>query len=400
MSGVALAYAGVHQIFQLALAAHELGRLDGLFCSIIDGPRKWGGLFSKRLPAGTVRPLGSNLIPSQLITEFPWPLVANRLGKRLISWRQSDHLHSNLWFGRRAARWLSESQSKVFVGSETCALECLRTAKQTGMRRILDCPGVPSQILDRETCLAAEEFGVSLPQSSQSKAMDERKQEELDLAEVVLCCSEFQRSRLVELNPQIKRSEVIPLWTDVDFWKPVVHERVQSPPSSPLRVLYAGAVSVKKGVPYLLRAVEQLGKEVSLTLVGVPGPAMSPIITRFRDHRHFSYMPKAQLRNLYREHDVLVMPTLGDSFGFVTVEAMASGMPVIASVNAGAPVPNENWRVPVRDAEAISSRLLAYSKDRDLLRHDAEVAAAFGERFRSETYRARAAGFLGEFLAA
>jgi len=37
MNSVALAYSGVHQIFQLALAAYEAGELEGLFCSIMDG---------------------------------------------------------------------------------------------------------------------------------------------------------------------------------------------------------------------------------------------------------------------------------------------------------------------------------------------------------------------------
>jgi glycosyltransferase involved in cell wall biosynthesis len=117
---------------------------------------------------------------------------------------------------------------------------------------------------------------------------------------------------------------------------------------------------------------------------------MEGILGRFRPHKHLPYLTKAELKNLYREHDVLVMPTLGDSFGFVTVEAMASGMPVIASQNAGAPVPDPSWRVPPHDAEAIRARLLAYHADREMLRFDGEVAAAFGQNFRPVNYRQRA----------
>jgi glycosyltransferase involved in cell wall biosynthesis len=109
---------------------------------------------------------------------------------------------------------------------------------------------------------------------------------------------------------------------------------------------------------------------------------------------------KAELKGLYQDHDVLVMPTLGDSFGFVTVEAMASGMPVIASRNAGAPVPDEGWRVPPHDAESIRARLLAYHADRELLRHHGEVAAAFGQGFRPVNYRRRAGQVFQELLAA
>jgi glycosyltransferase involved in cell wall biosynthesis len=127
---------------------------------------------------------------------------------------------------------------------------------------------------------------------------------------------------------------------------------------------------------------------------------MEAVLKRFRTHQHLPYVTKAELKELYRGHDVLVMPTLGDSFGFVTVEAMASGMPVIASRNAGAPVPDESWRVPPHDSEAIRARLLAYHADRELLRHDGDVAAAFGQGFRPTNYRSRAGKVFQELLAA
>ena len=287
----------------------------------------------------------------------------------------------------------------MYAGGETCALECLRVAADKGMKRVLDCPGVPSQVLDAEALRAAERFGVKIATSSNSPAMAERKKQELALADVVLCCSEFQRGHLMALNPQVQRSEVIPLWTDVDLWQHCVGARNFSKSGEPLRVLYAGAVSLRKGVPYLLQAVEPLAAEVSITLVGGVSAEMQGLLKRFRPHAHLPYVTKSELKEIYREHDVLVMPTLGDSFGFVTVEAMASGMPVIASQHAGAPVPEESWRVPPHDAEAIRARLLAYHADRELLCHHGEMAAAFGQGFRPENYRRRAGEVFKELLA-
>lgn len=397
MNGVALAYSGVHQIFQLALAAHELGELDGLFCSVVDGPEKWGRRLGKWIPVGTARPLGSEALPSERVTEFPWPVLVNRISKRLFS-SSSDHLRSNTWFDRTAARWLQKSHARVFVGVETCALESLRAAKEWGMKTVLECPGIPSLVLDEEARKAAEVFGVSIPHSSNSPAMLERKRQEIAEAGLVLCCSDFQRDKLVALYPDVKHTKVIPLWTDVDFWSAAIPQRQSSAAGTPLRVLYAGGVSLRKGVPYLLQAAEPLCSEITLTLIGAIAPELEEILPRFRQHRHIPHLPKQQLREMYAGHDVLVMPTLGDSFGFVTLEAMASGMPVIASQNAGAPVPDERWRVPAHDAEAIRSRLLIYQADRDLLRHDAERAAAFGGKFRPADYRARAGRLFSELL--
>jgi glycosyltransferase involved in cell wall biosynthesis len=400
MNSIALAYAGVHQIFQLALAAHEVGELDSLYCSVVNGNRKWGRRLGRWVPAGTAQPLGSDTIPQERMIEFPWPILANRLTKKLLPRRRNDHLRSNTWFDRSAANWLSGRKAKVFIGVETCALQSLMRAGEMGMKRVLDCPGLPSQVLDFEAERAAVTFGVNIDVTSNSLAMVERKKRELAAADVVLCCSEFQRERLLALNPIVRRAEVIPLWTDVDFWSAAAMARVFAQPGERLRVLCAGTVSLRKGVPYLLQAVEPLAAEVSLTLVGSVSPEMESVLKRFRAHRCLPYLPKDQLRSLCTEHDLLVMPTLGDSFGFVITDAMASGMPVIASRSAGAPLPDEGWRVPAHDAEAIRTKLLAYHTDRDLLRHDAEVALVFGRMFPPTNYRAKAAKLFAGLLAA
>jgi len=400
MNGIALAYSGVHQMFQLAVAAHEIGELDGFFASVIDGEGRCGRRLGRLAPAGTVRPLGWERLPTAKVWEYPWPLLINRVLKKYHPARINEHRWSNAWFDGAAARWLRRRPAQIFVGAETCALESLCQAGKMGMKRVLDCPGIPAQVLDAEARRAAAAFGVNISSSSNSVAVTRRKQLELAQAEVVLCCSEFQRTHLLALNPGIKRAEVISLWADVGFWKDVASERICLRQGEPLRVLYAGAVSLKKGVPYLLEAVEPLASQVALTLVGELSPKMAHILKRFRSHRSLPYLPKNELRGLYREHDVLVMPTLGDSFGFVTIEAMASGMPVIASQNAGAPVADEDWRVPPHDAEAIRRRLLAYHADREKLNQDGRLAASFAAHFTPERYRARAGELFKELLKA
>lgn len=398
MSGVALSYAGVHQIFQLALAAEEIGRLNGLICSIADKPQKWGRMLSQWVPSGINRPLGLDAIPGDRISEYPWPLITDRLARKFMPSICGDHLRSNAWFDRRAATWLREQSARVFVGAETCALECLQAAGKKGMSRVLDCPGVPSSFLDAEAQKAAEHFGVVIPDSSNSVTMHARKKQELDEADVVLCCSEFQREKLTLLNPEIKRTEVIPLWTDFDYWSEAAAKRSFSEAGKPLRVLYAGSISLRKGVPYLLEAIEPLAAEVSLTLVGSVSPEVTDIVTRFRSHCYLHHVAKPDLRRLYENHDVLVMPSLGDSFGFVTTEAMASGMPVIASTHAGAPTPTSEFRVPPHNASCIREKLLEYYSDRELLRHHADESLQFARTLRPEHYRAKAATLFSELL--
>ena len=317
-------------------------------------------------------------------------MLANRISSKLLPRRHSDHLHSNSWFDNAAARWLRGRRARLFVGGETCSLKSLVQARQMGMKTILDCPGVPSTLLDHESQIAADHFGLRIRVKSNRSEMLQRKANELSLADVVLCCSDYQRRELTKLHPHLEQViEVCPLWADVEFWRKAADQRLFSKPQQPLRVLYAGAISLRKGVPYLLHAMKEFSLvEVKLTLVGTMSQEMNNnFLKRFAPHDILNPVNRETLRKLFTEHDLLVMPTLGDSFGFIVLEAMASGLPVIVSDNAGAPVPDPNWRIAVHDSTAISQKLAEYICDRSLLDRNSQTAINFARSYTPQRYR-------------
>ena len=74
------------------------------------------------------------------------------------------------------------------------------------------------------------------------------------------------------------------------------------------------------------------------------------------------------------------------------MEAMACGLPVILTDHCGGRVPDESWRVPVRDSNAIAQRLSLYADDRARLSTDSERAVAFSRSFPADRYRAELSG--------
>ena len=397
MESIALAYAGVHQIFQLALAAHEMGELDFLCASIFDSPGKLGAHIARHLHSPSAHPLDSEKLPSERVREYPWPFLTHRVVAKLLSQRNSDHHFTNDWFDRHAASFIRQSKAKLFVGAETCALHSMRAAKERGMKCVLDCPGIPMNFLDREASNAAKNWGMKVTPSSNSTAMVDRKMQELELADVILACSEFQKSVLVANGVSAERIRVIPLWVNAGFWRDVNKDKSFS--AKPLRVVYAGAVSLRKGVPFLLEAVRLLGDAVTLTLIGPAALEMEPLLRKFPAIQRFPYVPKERLREIYAKQDVLVMPTLGDSFGFVALEAMAAGLPAIASSHCGAPLPDESWRVQAASPEAIAARLQHYIGQPAQLTEDGAIGAAFAAHYTPERYRETARGIFKEMLA-
>jgi len=152
-----------------------------------------------------------------------------------------------------------------------------------------------------------------------------------------------------------------------------------------------GQIGQRKGVGYLLDAVDRLGAGVKLTLLGRP-LAVPPVLKRaFERHRWIESAPHAEVLRLMREHDVLAFPSLFDGFGLVILEAMAQGTVVIATPNTAAPDLLDDGRdgfiVPIRSADAIAGRLTQLAEDRGLLAQMSEAARQTAARRTWEEYR-------------
>lgn len=104
--------------------------------------------------------------------------------------------------------------------------------------------------------------------------------------------------------------------------------------------LYVGRLWVGKGVDYLLEAFKMLrraGVDASLVLVGDGSDQRRFQEAAGDDDRikFVGFVQQDRLPEYFGASDVLVFPTLGDPYGHVVQEAMAAGLPVIATSSAG-----------------------------------------------------------------
>ena len=397
MKGIVLSYIGVHQIFQLALAAQEMGELQRLFCSFTDAPNSWGRFIPAGAATSALHPMGARQLDPSLVTELPLALLARRV-RQVISRKTTDYHGSNGWFDRSVARRLRKLEPRLFVGVETCALESIHAAKKMGVPALLDCPGIPSGLLLRELNLMADELKIPCEAPSFSGRAEARKREERLAADHLLLCSDLQREWYASEGIPPEKMSVNPLWVDSAFAGSRAG-RVRSE-RGPLRVLFVGHATAAKGAPYLIQAMKGIdpAKAVLTICGGVDATVRNWAGTQMERHDVISWLPRSELAAVYDRHDVLVFPSLGDSFGFVALEAMACGLPVIATSNVGAPLPFDSWRVPVRDAHALASKITDYAEDRGRWESDSLLASSFARAFTAEQYRMRAAKVFQPFL--
>lgn len=171
----------------------------------------------------------------------------------------------------------------------------------------------------------------------------------LALADAVAANSRSLQLRLSRRFPGTRRKlSVIPLGADLSRFVPALPQekarlRTQYGLAPGFTVLFVGRIIPRKGVPVLLRAMHRLNKHMPARLL-IAGSGKPPYVRRLKllarrlgvRVSFLGNIPHEDIHGLYQCADCFICPSQQhESFGLVNVEAMASGLPVIASSNGG-----------------------------------------------------------------
>jgi glycosyltransferase involved in cell wall biosynthesis len=169
-----------------------------------------------------------------------------------------------------------------------------------------------------------------------------------------------------------KKLAVIPLCFEVKTERQSSEQssNIHRSPTSPLRVLFLGQVILRKGIQYLIGAAKLLEKEnIQFDVVGpisITKAAMAKVPANVTFHGRTG---RDEAAAWYRRSHLFVLPTLSDGFAITQLEAMAHGLPVIATPCCGEVVSDgvDGFIVPPRDADTLALRLQRYLKEPELL---------------------------------
>ena len=102
-------------------------------------------------------------------------------------------------------------------------------------------------------------------------------------------------------------------------------------------------------------------------------------------------MPRSEISEQYAWADVFLLPSLCEGSATVCYEALAAGLPVVTTPNAGSVVRDgvEGFTVPIRDSEAIVQKLERLAADRELLAEMSRNALERAREFTVERYGER-----------
>ena len=213
-------------------------------------------------------------------------------------------------------------------------------------------------------------------------------------AAAVVAWTEWNATALSEeYGEDAARVETIHPGLDAAWWAEAA-ERRPADREGPLRVLFVGNDVERKGLGTLIEAIGRLEGEAALDVVS--GDEI-PDRDFVRVHRGIS-TGTDELRERYTEADVLALPTRADAVPWAVLEAMAAGLPVVASdVGAVAELLGGSGElVPPEEAEALAVALRRLADPERRAQLGAAARERVAERYDSAVQTPRLVELLAE----
>jgi glycosyltransferase involved in cell wall biosynthesis len=229
-----------------------------------------------------------------------------------------------------------------------------------------------------------------------------RQKKEAEIADYILCPSIYVANTFINVY-NIPKTKILiqPYAVDTNLFK--MNKRKTD---DVFRIIYVGNIGVAKGIHYLIDALELLQKNNVPYECLLIGKIKDNYMNYFNKKRHlFKYLgkvPHNELNDYYNSSSVFVFPTLDDGFGLVLFEAMASGLPVIATTNCGASTiikdGEEGFIVPIRDSNAIFEKLVYLFNNRSVLENMSNKAFIKSKNYDWDEYTSQLLNSIDKLL--
>jgi len=337
---VLVAHSGRQYAHRVALAVQSAGCLEQFVTSGYYRPDRfpdrllshWPGL-DRLMRRRTFAGLDSGRVRRRWGLELPELLVRPTLGNGLLAERLVflRDARFDRWVARRFA-----SSCDIYWGFQGSCLESLRAARGEGKKAVAEF--ATAHVTLAVELLSAErdkhpEWADSISNLRFPDWYRRRLEQEPHEADVCVASSQFTKNSLLSVGIAEERIRLLPLGADLDEFTTVARS-----PEGPMRILFVGGVGQRKGIKYLLEAYCKM--RTSGTELALVGPLMGSGKALRRYEGRYTYLGRLDshevVREMHRSH-VLVLPSVFEGFAMVIPEAMATGMPVIASTHSIAP---------------------------------------------------------------
>lgn len=209
------------------------------------------------------------------------------------------------------------------------------------------------------------------------------------MADSIVVASDYTKKTLIENGVGEEKIEVVPY--GIDFNK---FTRRHTPANNKhLRIIYVGSMVQRKGLSYLLEAVRKFAPDkVELVLCG--RGFIDKELFNFYNNVKFTIktgLSHTELLEELHRSDIFCLPSLCEGFAHVILEAMAAGLPVIATSHTCAPdiITDglHGFIVPIRDRHSLVEKIEWCIRNKTSLYNMGQLAADQAQHFTWKKFR-------------
>lgn len=363
-ANILLSHSGKQHAYHVAKAMDDLGYLKKFYTSSYIKNKKLQQFLLKNNNQYWTRRFIKNLYGSKIDANWRFELK-EIIYRKIYGKNQKTQIavyNRDQAFDKYVSKEIKTTEANVFWGFQGSCYESLKTANV--MNKISVCELATAHISAAKEILGEEvelhtEWADSIDNFVFPDGYEQRLKEEPHRADFVIAASEFTKQSLLNDGIDEKKIIYLPLGFDNSA---IPYYPKQYKNNAKVKLLYAGTITQRKGIKYLLEAIKILNdKNIELHIIGgIQGSGKA--LQKYQNHFvYHSPVSQKEIFKAYNDYDILVLPTIFEGFGLVIVEAMAAGVPVITTNHSiGAEIINDKengYIVPIRDAEAIAKAI-------------------------------------------
>ena len=306
-------------------------------------------------------------------------------------------------YDKLTANLLVDDTALAFCWAQV-SLHTIKKAKRLGKMAVLDYPiphiGTWMNLLEEEAALNK----TGALHSQFSPGMVDRMIKEIECADYISVPSEFVKNSFIDNGVDESKLIFNPYGIDSGHFNPHHYNLEEARAGKKIKVVFVGSIEFRKGVQYLLDAISAMNPDsITLHLIGTVHEDFRALQEKYKQHAHIKWigqLGRPQVAEEMATADVMVMPSILEGLSLTILECMASGTPVISTTNAGGlgviTDEEDGWIIPIRNAEAIRTRLEWCINNKETLAEMGQLAREkilsnydhkhYGQRFINKVY--------------
>ncbi len=312
------------------------------------------------------------------VSSFPWLHTTDFLLSRTRFYPRSVSVRVNAWSALSFDRWTNSmiEPCDAFIAISGAGLLTGRKVQEQGGKFVCDRGSTHQRYQERVVAEEYSRWGVaSLTVVPHIVVREEKIYEQADAITVP---STVAKRSFVTMGVPAEKVHVIPYGVRLDKFT-----RTVEPAAGAFDVLFAGQVSLRKGIPYLLQAFAQVNHpRKTLTVVGSVQDDVRALLPTL-PHVGVTFtgsIPQHELARKMSTSHLMVLPSVEEGLALVQGQAMACGCPVLATTATGAEDlftdGVEGFIVADRDVTALVERMQQVADDPSLQQRLSEASLA------------------------